>query len=193
MRPLGSSLDRHLRWRSNHDTLPSAGPSRPGVGHPGPSETTQSLWLLSECSPREIRFIDSISTPVNVDAGQTLIRQHTHGREFFISRRGTAAVTIDDQLAGLIEPGYFFGELALLCDCPRTATVTAATPMELLALSQREFTSLLAARVPSITNKMMTVVATRSRPHRTTERTQPRPRALRAVGGPGPLARSQPH
>jgi CRP/FNR family transcriptional regulator, cyclic AMP receptor protein len=173
MRNLGSSLVPRLRWRSSHDTLPTDRPSRPAAGHQGPSETMRSLWLLSECTDGEIRFVDSICTQVNVDAGQTLIRQHAHGREFFISRQGTAAVTIDDQLAGLIEPGYFFGELALLCECPRTATVTAATPMELLALSQREFASLLAARVPSITNKMMTVLAKRSRPHRTSERTQP--------------------
>jgi CRP-like cAMP-binding protein len=124
----------------------------------------RSLWLLSDCTDREIRFVDSLCTLVHADAGQPLIRQNAHGREFFISSCGTAVVSVDDQLTGLIEPGYFFGELALLSGCRRTATVTAASPMELLAFSQREFASLLDARIPSITNKMLTALARRSRP-----------------------------
>ena len=146
-------------------------------------ERMRSLWLLSDCTDRELRFVESISTPVNAHAGQSLIRQNAHGREFFISASGTAGVSIDDQPTGLIEPGYFFGELALLCGCRRTATVTATTSMELLAFSQREFATLLDARIPSITNKMLTALARRSRPHALDQRGPERSHSTWASAG----------
>jgi CRP-like cAMP-binding protein len=154
MTRLRSSLARHV----------GRGPVPERVATGSRLEATRSLWLLSDCTDRQIRFVNSISSPVIAEAGRTFTRQGTHGREFFITCQGTAAVAIDDQPVALIEPGYFFGELELLCGGPRRATVTAVTPMVLLVLDRREFGSLLGAQIPSITRKMLTVLAARERP-----------------------------
>ena len=154
MTRLRSSLARHVGLRRVQDQHAPSGLPR----------VTQSLWLLSGCTDREVRFVDSIGSTVVVQAGRTLTRQDRYGREFFIVCRGTAAVTVDDQTVALIEPGYFFGEVELLCGGPRTSTVTAITPMVLLVLNRREFASLLDAQIPSINRKMLTELASRSRP-----------------------------
>ena len=76
---------------------------------------------------------------VEISAGATLIRQHEPGDRFFMIREGAAEVTRNGSHLGDLGPGDQFGEIALLHDVPRTATVTATTTMKLFALDREPF------------------------------------------------------
>lgn len=91
----------------------------------------------------------------DVSPGVTLTGEGASGYSFFVLRDGTATVSIDGVEVRTLEAGDFFGELALLGDGRRTATVTTASPSRVLVLFGTEFRRLqqeypeLAARVDS--------------------------------------------
>jgi CRP-like cAMP-binding protein len=75
---------------------------------------------------------------------------------------GTATVSRHGRKVATLGPGDAFGELALLDKAPRNATVTAATPMELVVLGQREFGGLI-DEVPGFARKLLAGMARRLR------------------------------
>jgi CRP-like cAMP-binding protein len=91
-----------------------------------------------------------------------LCNENETGNECYIVIDGQAAVTIGGQHVATIEPGGFFGEMALLDGGPRIATVTAASDMELLVLSRREFLELI-DQVPSVTRRLLEGLGARLR------------------------------
>jgi len=74
-----------------------------------------------------------------VSPGVNLCGEGASGYSFFVLRDGTATVTIDGDEIRTLGPGDFFGELALLGDGRRTATVTTTTPSHVLVLFGTEF------------------------------------------------------
>ena len=88
-----------------------------------------------------VRWADEVDAP----PGTEIIRQGQYAQEFFVIVEGQADVIKDGELVATLEPGQFFGEVGLLGDSWRTASVVARTPMRLLVLAPREFTSLLRA------------------------------------------------
>jgi voltage-gated potassium channel len=91
----------------------------------------------------------------DVSAGVKLTGEGASGYSFFILRQGSATVTIDGIEVRTLTAGDFFGELAILGDGRRTATVTTAAPSQLLVLFGTEFRQLqqehpeIAARIES--------------------------------------------
>ena len=121
----------------------------------------QSIWLLSDCSAKEIRVIRSLCTPVDVAEGRTLVRQGEPSSQFVINARGTAVVSLDHRPVALIEAGSFFGDMALFGTGTHRATVTSATHMELLVFGQRESVALFRTEIPSVQEKIDTILAER--------------------------------
>ena len=74
-----------------------------------------------------------------VRAGSTIIRQGEPGEEFFVLLDGTATVSVDGELVDRLATSSSFGEIALLHDEPRAATVDAATPCELAVIARQPF------------------------------------------------------
>jgi voltage-gated potassium channel len=74
-----------------------------------------------------------------VSPGVNLTGEGSSGYEFFVLRDGTATVTINGIEVRTLGPGDFFGELAILGDGRRTATVTTASPAQVLVLFGTEF------------------------------------------------------
>lgn len=99
--------------------------------------------IFSELSKREIKSISRLMTETDVKEGTKLTKQGEPGREFMIISEGTAVVDIDGSTVAHLGPGDFLGELAVLSGTPRSATVTATSPMVLEVLNRREFMALL--------------------------------------------------
>jgi CRP-like cAMP-binding protein len=78
---------------------------------------------------------------VDVSAGDRIIIEGERGDDFYVIVRGSAEVTASGKPQQLLQEGESFGEIALLRDVPRTATVTAAADAELLAIGRDSFLS----------------------------------------------------
>ncbi len=83
--------------------------------------------------------------PVAATDGQVLIREGDPGDRFFVIARGTVGVWKGGTRVAALGAGDYFGEIALLRDVPRTATVIAEGPAELFALEREEFLATVAA------------------------------------------------
>lgn len=120
------------------------------------------LPLLRDAPRRELEVVASHTTPVSIAAGQHLCRQGQPGREAFIVVSGEADVTIDRTSVARLGPGAVCGEVALLDDGYRSATVVAVTAMEVLVLSVKDFASLL-EEAPTVTRRLLAQLARRLR------------------------------
>jgi CRP-like cAMP-binding protein len=78
----------------------------------------------------------------NADQGSRLVGEGAPGYTFFVILDGTALVTADGDSLGTLGPGDFFGEIAILGDGRRTATVTSTSPVRMLVLFGTEFRQL---------------------------------------------------
>ena len=88
--------------------------------------------------------------------------QGAAGREAFVIIDGTAAVLINGKKVATVGPGRCVGELALLDNGPRTATVVAETDVTALVIGVREFSSII-DDVPPMTHKLLRALAGRIR------------------------------
>ena len=99
------------------------------------------LPLFAPLDPSIREAIAHALIPVSVPAGQVIIREGDVSDTFYVIERGVVVVTADGRELRREEDGEFFGEIGLLLDVPRTATVAAVTEVELLTLSREEFLS----------------------------------------------------
>jgi CRP/FNR family transcriptional regulator, cyclic AMP receptor protein len=116
--------------------------------------------LFRGLSKKQLRRISSLMTRVDRPAGQVLTSEGKSGHEFFIVLDGEVEVRQGDRVIATRGPGDYLGEIALLDDRPRTATVVATTPVSVEVLSRREFMSLL-AEAPELSEQIMATVAQR--------------------------------
>jgi MFS family permease len=80
-------------------------------------------------------------TELRFGDGEAIVRQGEEGDRFYVVAEGTVEVLVDDVHRRFQGPGEGFGEIALLRNAPRTATVTARGPVRLLALARQPFLS----------------------------------------------------
>jgi CRP/FNR family transcriptional regulator, cyclic AMP receptor protein len=120
-----------------------------------------SLPLFSDCTKTERRRVLSLGTTLSIQARTTLTVQGDPGDEFFVAVSGSASCSRAGEVIGLLGPGDFFGEVALLDGGLRSASVIAESAMTVMVFSRREFGGLLA--MPGVVRRMLPVVASRSR------------------------------
>ncbi len=119
--------------------------------------------LFTNCSKRELAEIASLADELDLPEGRPLIREGERGREVVVLLEGEADVTRDGVPIATMKGGDFFGEIALVSDAPRTATVVAKTPVRVLVVTDRAFRSLL-ERSPQIQLKVLRALAERLAP-----------------------------
>ncbi len=107
-------------------------------------ELLRGVEILAPLPPVRLERLAASLVPVRLPAGATVIREGEEGDRFYVV--GEGEVEIQGRTFG---PGSSFGEIALLRDVPRTATVTAATDVLLHALERDDFLAAVTAHEPS--------------------------------------------
>jgi len=119
--------------------------------------------LFAGLSKSELGQVASIADEIDLPADKVLIREGERGREFFVLLEGEAEVTRKGKKLATRGAGEFFGEIALVSNLPRTATVKTRKPVRALVLRDVEFRALL-QKAPPIAVKVLQAVADRLPP-----------------------------
>jgi MFS family permease len=96
--------------------------------------------------------LESLATrlvPLRVDPGTVIVKEGDPGDRFYILAEGEVAVSADGASLPDVQAGGYFGEIALLREIPRTATVTAKTNVVLYALDRDDFLAAVTGHAPS--------------------------------------------
>jgi signal-transduction protein with cAMP-binding, CBS, and nucleotidyltransferase domain len=126
-------------------------------------ELLRRIPIFAPLPARHLERFAKALVEVQVEPESVVFEAGDSGDRFYLVAEGRAAVEIDGQRVRTVEPGDFFGEIALLHDVPRTATVRAMTGLRLYALDREMFVgtvtghpasaeaagSIVAARLPS--------------------------------------------
>ena len=118
------------------------------------TDLLKNVPLFAGCSKSELQKIASLADELDLGEGATLIREGERGREFIVIAEGTVRVTRNGKQIRELGAGDFIGEIALVADVPRTATVTATSPVRLLVVTDRAFRGLL-EQMPSLAKKVL--------------------------------------
>jgi CRP-like cAMP-binding protein len=116
--------------------------------------------LFEGLSRKQLAQLARVSEDLEVPAGRVLCKEGEVGREFFVIIDGEAEVTKNGKRLATRTGGEFFGEIALLEDTPRMATVTALTPLRFFVLTRRDFRQLIRDN-PGVELKVLQALARR--------------------------------
>ena len=133
---------------------------------PVPTELVELLGGISIFTPLPAPQLERLAqalVDVRIEPGSAVFEEGDPGDRFYVIAEGRAAIEVGGEPVRTMEPGDFFGEIALLHDVPRTATVRAITDLRLHALDPDTFVatvtghaasaeaagSIVAARLPS--------------------------------------------
>jgi voltage-gated potassium channel len=116
--------------------------------------------LFDELSKKELTALARVTEDLEVPKGKVLIEEGAIGHEFFVIMDGEVEVTRKGRRLAINRGGDFFGEIALLEDARRTATVTATTPLRVFVLTGPDFRHLL-DESPKVERKILHALARR--------------------------------
>ena len=108
-------------------------------------EMLGSVPLFSVLSSRQLEHLARASHEIVLDDSTVVVEEGAQGDEFFIVADGEVHIDRGGSRVAALQAGAYFGELSLLDDRPRSATVTTAGPATLLAIDRRTFRAALAA------------------------------------------------
>jgi CRP-like cAMP-binding protein len=123
-------------------------------------EALKRAPLFEGLSRKEFGELAKVTEDLDFSAGKALCTEGQSGEEFFVVMDGEVEVTRGGKRIATRGGGDFFGEIALIEDIPRTATVTTTTPLRCFVLTRRSFVRLLDEQ-PGIERKVMRALAKR--------------------------------
>lgn len=135
---------------------------QPAVKQTTRLEALRQVGLFKGLSKRSLVKIDQLSETRVVQAGDILVAQGDTGTEMMVVLTGRAEVTRGTRKLSELTVGQSFGEMALLDDHHRSATVKAVEPMQLLVIDGRTFRKLL-TKVPGLTESLLATLSSRLR------------------------------
>lgn len=115
-----------------------------------PLELLRRIEIFAQLPEPVLERLAGGATAVSAAAGRAVVSQDEAGHHFYVIAGGRAAVEIDDATARELGPGDFFGEIALLRDVPRTATVRALEPLRLYAIAREDFVAAVTGHAPTL-------------------------------------------
>ena len=113
-------------------------------------EVLRANPIFAPLPPGTLEQLADALEEVDAASGEEIVRQGEPGDRFYLIKSGAFDVQVDGKLVQTLEPGDSFGEIALLRDLPRTATVKARTEAALYALDQRQFLAAVTGFGPSL-------------------------------------------
>jgi CRP/FNR family transcriptional regulator, cyclic AMP receptor protein len=123
-------------------------------------QALKGVPLFGGLSRKELVQLERVCEDLEVKPGRVLCKEGEIGREFFVLVDGKVQVIRKGRRVATLTGGDFVGEIALVTELPRTATVTAETPVRLFVLTRREFHAVL-DRNPKVERKVLRALAQR--------------------------------
>ena len=121
-------------------------------------EVLGGVALFSRCTRRDLKTIARHAETVTVAEGTSFITEGDPGDAFYVILAGAATVSRDGKELNRVTTGAYFGELALLDDEPRSATVVASTTTSVAVLGVRMFRTLL-REYPDLSQQLLAGLA----------------------------------
>jgi MFS family permease len=128
-----------------------------------PLELLRRIEIFAELPEPILERLAAAAVPVGAESGSVVVSQGELGDRFYVIAAGRADVEIDSKRVRELEPGDSFGEIALLRNSPRTATVRAVEPMSLYAIAGESFVAAVTGHAPTLeaaelvaTNRLLT-------------------------------------
>ncbi|HET6850290.1 MAG TPA: cyclic nucleotide-binding domain-containing protein, partial [Gaiellales bacterium] len=120
-----------------------------GISSPERAAAVRAVPFFAPLPEPTVERIASLLGSATVDAGSVVVRQGDAGDLFYLVETGELVVDRDGEQLATLGPGEYFGEIALVRDVPRTATVRAAQDSTLLTLERDEFIAAVTGHAPS--------------------------------------------
>jgi CRP/FNR family transcriptional regulator len=127
-----------------------------------PEELIRQVPLFSTLDRGEIQGLSSSMKERIFDVGDTIASEGQSGIGFFIIDEGEAAVSVGGEERATLGHGDYFGEVALIDDGARTATITAKSPLKCYGITSWEFRPLVEGNA-GLAWKMLQMMAKRLR------------------------------
>jgi CRP/FNR family cyclic AMP-dependent transcriptional regulator len=106
-------------------------------------EMLRAVPLFASMRPKDLESLGRLADTIDLPAGKTLMRQGDHGGEMFVISSGSVAVEREGRRVATLGRGETVGEMALLSEAPRRATVTTLEATTVFAIQHREFHTLM--------------------------------------------------
>ena len=134
------------------------------LGKDAKTDLLKGVPLFSKLDKKGLQAVALIADELDLPAGKELATEGDRGREFFVLLKGEAEVTKGGQSIATMKEGDFFGEIALVEQDRRTATVRATTPVTAIVMHARDFDA-MRGEFPTIASRIHEAVHARSPRH----------------------------
>jgi CRP/FNR family transcriptional regulator, cyclic AMP receptor protein len=124
------------------------------------AERLRKVPLFEGLSDHDYRHLEQWTDEISVPTDKHLVHQGAYPHEFMVIEAGTAEVEHDGEHLADLGPGDFFGEMALLLNVPRTATVKATSEITLVVMHERDFRA-MEDEIPVVAERIRTVLEER--------------------------------
>jgi MFS family permease len=115
-----------------------------------PLELLRRIDIFAHLPEPVLERLAAGATAISVLADQVVVSRGEAGRHFYVIAAGRAVVELEGGATRELQPGEFFGEIALLRDVPRTATVRALEPLQLYSVERDEFLAAVTGHAPTL-------------------------------------------
>ena len=127
---------------------------------PAPPEILRSVDLFESLSDRNLERLADTLEERAFSEGDAILTEGKGGLGFYVIGEGTVTYSVNGKDVGSGGPGEYFGEVALIGDSPRAATVTAASDVTVYAMTLWDF-RVLVRKNPDVASELLQVMAKR--------------------------------